>query len=537
MSSRLSTIAIRCSKTYALLLVFWTLAGCAAAPAPPPALPTPPAPAPTSSEAAPAAAKPKEVVPAAVPEPPATCAAYASHATAGCTGKVGWREALAAALAEADPEKRDVALACLEGASDAPAGVVRALRAELAPEVCADVLVTPLLEAPPPGLAREIESALSGSLVAARLARLLADPPKPVPPVTKERFGEFFRDTLTPWVLSQAAAIEKLSLEGSRLSGYGRGVAAIAAGNADLRFVEMVRDVPLPDEMKADKDVREVYYGALDEALEPRKLRGRDAALVGLRAFAELGALHDPRVARARTLLAKLWSGSRVDALDRLLLPELGPLDTSTPPLQLAARLPTFYAGWLLKEEAAGDAPLLRALLERGVPAPFRERFAGAKADAVRLLYARALIESGRCYFRASDFKKARALLGAAGGEGARFLAALARPLEKGPEGAGELLVKGPFPPSTDDVSELDAEVQRKGRNAGRAAFDAAYLLQLAPPADDPAFWEGIAARFGEAGKLLKREGSGKDTLVLVKTAADYADAARATAASLRAKK
>jgi hypothetical protein len=415
--------------------------------------------------------------------------------------------------------------------------VVRALRAELAPEACGDALVTPLLEAPPPGLAREIESALLGSLVAARLARLLADPPKPAPPVTKERFQEFFRDTLTHWVLSQAAAIEKLSLEGARLSGYGRGVAAIAAGNADLRFVDMVREVPLPDEMKADKDVREAYYGALDEALEPRKIRGRDAALVGLRTFAELGALRDPRVERARELLAKLWSGSRVDALDRLLLPELGPLDTTTPLLALAARLPTFYAGWLLREEAPGEAKFLRALLERGVPAPFRPRLEKAEAEPVRLLYARALVESGRTYFRASDFKQARALLGAGGGEVGRFLAALSRPLEKGPEDAAQLLLKGPLPPSTDDVSELDAIAERKARHAGRAAFDAAYLLQLAPPPDDAAFWDRMATRFAEAAKLLRREGTAPNSLELVKAATDYADAARATAQSLRAKK
>src|SRR5688500_19244161 len=97
----------------------------------------------------------------------------------------------------------------------------------------------------------------------------------------------------------------------------------------------MVREVPLPDEMKADKAVEGAYYAALDEALEPRKVRGRDAALVGLRAFAELGAVHDARVDRARELLTKLYSGSRVDALDRLLLPELEPPDLTRPELAL----------------------------------------------------------------------------------------------------------------------------------------------------------------------------------------------------------
>ncbi|HEY3496281.1 MAG TPA: hypothetical protein VGK73_16390, partial [Polyangiaceae bacterium] len=456
--------------------------------------------------------------------------------TSGCAS-AALREGLAAAIVLPDVEQRDAALACLEGVAGARPGMMRALRAELAPEACGDALVTPLLEAPPAGMAREIESAMLGSVVAARLARLLSDPPRPEPPVTKDRFREFFRDTLTPWVLSQAAAIEKLSLEGSRLSGYGRGVAAIAAGSADLRFVEMVREVPLPDEMKADKDVRDAYYGALDEALEPRKLRGRDAALVGLRAFAELGALHDPRIARARQLLSKLWSGSRVDALDRLVLPDPPRFDTWRPVLVLAARLPTFYVSPFLEGEAADDQKLVRALLERGVPTWFRARLENFKAEPVRLLCARAFVESGRTYFRSGDFKKARALLGAGGGEEARFLAAVAKPLEKGPQDSAELLYKGPFPPSTDDVSELDAIAERGGRYAGAAAFDAAYLLQLAPPADDPAFWDKLAVRFAGAAQLLKRAGTAKEAADRVDGANEYARAARETAASLRGKK
>ena len=518
------------------LVVVLVLTGCAAAPRPPavtpasPAAVAPPAPAPSTAE------KPKEVVPAAVPPPPAECAVLVAHPTSGCAPAV-LRDGLAAALVEPDFVKRDAALACVETAPEAPPGLVRALRAELGPEVCADALVAPLLETPPAGVTRDVESAMLGSVVAARLARLLSDPPKPTPPVTKERFREFFRDTLTPWVLSQAAAIEKLSLEGARLSGYGRGVAAIAAGNADLRFVEMVRDVPLPDEMKADKDVRDAYYGALDEALEPRKLRGRDAALAGLRAFADIGAVRDPRIARARELLSKLWSGSRVDALDRLLLPELAPLDTSSAALVLAARLPTFYAARLLEPGDAADAKLLRALLERGVPPSFRERLESVKGEPVRLLYARALIESGRTYFRSGDFKKARALLGTGGNDVARFLAALARPLEKGPQDSAELLHKGPFLPSADDVGDLDAEAGRQGRFAGRAAFDAAYLLELAPPPDDAAFWDRIAARYGQAATSLKREGTAKETAELVKAANDSARAARDTAASLRKQK
>jgi hypothetical protein len=396
--------------------------------------------------------------------------------------------------------------------------------------------VTPLLESPPKGMSRDLESVMLGLVVSARLSRLLADPPKPDPPVTKERFRAFFAEVLTPWVLSQAAAVEKLSLAGARLSGYGRGIAAIAAGNADLRFVEMVREVPLPDEMKADKAVEGAYYAALDEALEPRKVRGRDAALVGLRAFAELGAVHDARVDRARELLTKLYSGSRVDALDRLLLPELEPPDLTRPELALAAILPTYYANELYPDAEPVDPKLVRAYLPRGLPAKLRVKLdAPTAAGQVRLLHARVLFESGQKYFRARDFQRAATLLEQEKlDEGGRLLAALAKTLSNGPGDAAALMLKGPFLTGTGDVSGLDAEAKKKGRLAGRAAFDAAYLLQLAPKPEDPAFWDDIAQRFTQAGKLF-RAGPKADAAA-IPLAQGYAEAARATAATLRKK-
>jgi hypothetical protein len=473
-----------------------------------------------------------------VPPPPAECAEFTNRPTDGCApagDAAAARKALAAALEQTTPAARDTALACLESTAVLPPGLVRALRAELGPEACADALVTPLVEAPPKGLTRDTESLLLGLVVSARLARLLAAPPKPEPPVTKERFGAFFADVLTPWVLSQAAAIEKLSLTGSRLAGYGRGVAAIAAGNADLRFVDMVRAVPLPDEMKADKEVENAYYGALDAALEPRKIRGRDAALVGLRAFADVGVLRDERVDRARDLLTKLWSGSRVNALDRVLLPDLPALDVSSTELSLAARLPTFHAGEVLSDVDAGDAKMLRALLERGIPQKLRAKLEGLNLPPpARLVHARALVESGRLFFRAKDFQKAAALLSKDNlDDGGRLLLAVAKALENGPDDAAGLMVQGPFLRGTGDVSALDAEAARPSRYAGRAAFDAAYILELAPKPGDASFWDDLAARFDKAAKLLKK-GPPPDPGEPAAQARAYADAARATAKTLK---
>jgi hypothetical protein len=520
---------------HALPVVLALAFGCAAAPPPQAAAPAPsPAP-PSAAVASPDRSATKTVQPAAVPPPPAECASLVAHPTTGCASDDTPRAALAAALAKTGTEQ-DAALACVEARAELPPGIVRALRAELGPVACADALVTPLLESPPKGMSRDLESVMLGLVVSARLSRLLADPPKPDPPVTKERFRAFFAEVLTPWVLSQAAAVEKLSLAGARLSGYGRGIAAIAAGNADLRFVEMVREVPLPDEMKADKAVEGAYYAALDEALEPRKVRGRDAALVGLRAFAELGAVHDARVDRARVLLTKLYSGSRVDALDRLLLPELEPPDLTRAELALAAILPTYYANELYPDAEPVDPKLVRAYLPRGLPAKLRAKLdAPTAAGQVRLLHARVLFESGQKYFRARDFQRAATLLEQEKlDEGGRLLAALAKTLSNGPGDAAALMLKGPFLTGTGDVSGLDAEAKKKGRLAGRAAFDAAYLLQLAPKPEDPAFWDDIAQRFTQAGKLF-RAGPKADAAA-IPLAQGYAEAARATAATLRKK-
>jgi hypothetical protein len=383
----------------------------------------------------------------------------------------------------------------------------------------------------------ELEQVLLGLLITGRLSRLLGEVPVLAPPLTKERFQPFFAEKLVPWVLSEAAAIEKLSSDAARLSGYGRGLAAIAAGNADLRFVEMVRAVPLPDEMKADKQVSDAYYGELDQALEPRKIRGRDAALVGLRAFAELGSLTDPRVARARRLLNQLWAGSRIDALDRLLLPPLEALDIEKPELALAARLPTYYAKLLLAEVDASDPKVLRALLERGLPAPARTKLAVATLSTpTRVLFARAEVETGRHFFRASDFRAARALLGTQKtNDAGALLGALAQALENGPVDATELMLKGPFVRGTGDVRGLDAEVRRGSRFAGYAAFDAAVVIELAPTPDDPAFWDGLAARFTKAEKLLA--GSTLPNAASDAAAArEHAVAARATAMAVRAR-
>jgi len=87
--------------------------------------------------------------PAGVPAPDANCQAFAERSGAGCGAATsGGRDALAEALAEKTSDERDQRLRCLEANTELPPGLVRSLRAELAPAGCADVIARPFLEPP-----------------------------------------------------------------------------------------------------------------------------------------------------------------------------------------------------------------------------------------------------------------------------------------------------------------------------------------------------------------------------------------------------
>ncbi|HEX3775285.1 MAG TPA: hypothetical protein VHV51_12525 [Polyangiaceae bacterium] len=468
--------------------------------------------------------------PAGVPAPEAFCQSFAAHAAAVCANGAAPREALVAALDVSDAALRDDALSCLEQAPEFPPGLVRALRAELAPIGCADALALPFLDPRRPGLDRRIEDTLIALAAAGRLSRVAAQAPALGAPFDKQHFNEFFQSTLKPWIIGQAAAIHDLSALGPSLTPYAKGVLAIEAGLADMRFVSIARAVALPKEMSDDDAVREAYYAALDEALEPRKARGRDAALVGLLELAKEGVLVDPRVERARKLLSEVYSGRRIDALDQLLLPELPPSPDASLEQKLAARLPTFYAGFLLATVST-DAPLLRALLERGLPRSIAQRLNPSQLDdAAKALLVRALIERGRRYLRAEDFASAVELSSALSKPTpeVELYRALGSALKNGPRDASDVLLHGPLLPSgTGQVTELDQLASQKNESAPLAAFDAAYLLSLVPPQNDPKFWEDLSKRFDKAAHALRAPEQKK-------LAKDSSRAAKQTAKALR---
>jgi hypothetical protein len=445
---------------------------------------------------------------------PAACGAYASRKAEGkpsCADSVSALAALDAALGRPTADQRDAALADLDLCAGLPAGVARALRAELAPVECGEVILEPFLKAPPASTNGIVYGGALGLAVASRLARTAQNPPTLPLPHDKARVLEFVKGPMRAWLEQQAIAIETVSQAGAELPYYGKGVAAVEAGVADMRLVEAVRGGPIPDEFQRDEELKSAYYGSLDQMLDPRKDRGRDAALVGLKELSFVGVIHDARVDRARTLLSRLYGGRRIDALDALLLPPRTEVAPASVEERLAARLPTLYAGLLLDPQAASRAGTLRQLLAKGVPLPQRAALRGAElSPEARLLFARARLELGKTYWRAVDFDQAAALAAAARtaapSDEATFDLALALALRNGPDDATEMMRKAPRPLPPAHSAALDAVAAQTPKSAygGLAAFDAALIQQVASPEGAGApYWTDVAARFHAAAGLL----------------------------------
>jgi hypothetical protein len=451
-----------------------------------------------------------------LPPPPAACADFVKRKAAGrvsCADAASSLGALDKAFTETDPAKRDAQLAALESCAGLPPGLARALRAELAPIACADALVEPILKAPPPGMTGAIQPVLFALGIAGRVARVGGSPPKLDPPFDRKRVLEFVKGPMLSWLSEQAKAIEELEKLGVSLRHYARGIVAVEAGVGELRLVEAVREVPVPEEFSRDEELKNVYYATLDQTLDPRKDRGRDAVLIGLRELSAAGVLKDSRIDRARTLLSRLYGGRRIDALDALFLPPLAPVVPSSETERLAALLPTYYAGLILDPKEATQPSMLRMLLERGIPTPHRAVLKSQSlSPAVRSLYLRARIDLGRTYFRAVDFDEAAALGAGWPKDTTRpddvtLLFALALALRGGPEEAAAMVRKAPGPMAEmGNVRALDFLAQSAPPSAvsGMAAFNAALIRQITAPVDaGPAYWKDLAQRFDRAKGLL----------------------------------
>ncbi len=501
-----------------ILLIVSFIVGCAETRvAVPPVRSSPPSTKPTASSApvpTPAAPTAEEQALRIVPPAPPECSGYRRHGVDGVDGAASCAEraqglaALDQALAETDATARDAALARLGGCVALQPGLVQALRAEFAPAACGDLLVADFPDVNRSRLAPAMYDALTGLGLAAQLTRLVRVAPQLDKPYTKERIDAFVRGVMANWATQQANAISALSFKGSRLSGYGKGIVALEAGLADMRFVEVFRRVPIPEEFEQDPELTDAYYSALDQGLEPRKARGRDAALVGLRVFSELGAITDARVDLARRLLSELYNGRRINALDGLLL---APMEHQQPwdeAHRLAATLPTFYVDFVLGVVEPSSTSLLWALLHRGMPASVLNRLERSVLSAEnQQVYARALFERGRTYWRNADFAAVVTLTTnrEPATDSGRLVAALAHALEKSPNDAAAMILGSTQLMELGNLEPLERLAQGKSSVAPLADYDAAVIKELGSAGDsNAAFFRDLAARYARAARRLK---------------------------------
>lgn len=431
---------------------------------------------------------------------PASCAAYASRAAAKEPTDV------VKALAEKDPARRDASLVAVAKQPNANPFATTAMRADLAPVECADAIVDPLLvafAAKPSSAAPDFVRLAVGFSLAGKLARTAGSPPPMGAIRDKDKVKAFVNGPLKTWLVEQSTAIELLSSGAAGLSGYARGVAAVEAGIAELRLVDKMRSAPVPATW--DPELKSVYEATLDEALEPRKKRGRDAALVGMSDLARAGIVRDARLERARALLSKLYGGRRIDALDGLLLPaHAPPSPASTPGEAATENVPTFW----LDANDLGHGKDAR-FLSRGVTRALRESFRKAPDDAsdeLRTAYARARLDMGRVYWRRVDFVEAAHAVKASKRADDRLVLAVALALAHGPNGAAEMM-RAPTPSALglQHTEALDALASEGGPIAGQAAYDAAHLRALSPPegAEAAPYLKDVAARFRKAESLV----------------------------------
>lgn len=445
----------------------------------------------------------------AVPKAHATCtAAGPLPEQAPCAGA---RERLANGLTSATP---DATLAALEVCSDFEPGLIRALRVELSPAECGDVLVSSVVgenASRSHVISQGMRELLLAQGISARLRRLATTLPGSPADRKKSTIVQFLDEQVFPWAKREAVALEKLARQGSELRGYARGIAAVEAGMADMRFVSLVRDVPIPEEMLADEEVREVYYSSLEVALDARKNRGRDASLVGLLELERSGLVFDARVDRARELLVHVFGGSRLRVLDGLLVPEPEPRAAfDDPSLRIAASVPAPYVPLLIGDLPV-NGPLLMAIARRGIPAGWDKLPTDGLTDRERLTLAWTIFHRGRTYFRSSDFLTTSELASSIPGASpsfaeADFLKSLSLALSSGPNGPVDVMRRGSFVGlslgSSDDlgrIAESDAQL------AGVAIFDRAYLKGLVLPPGAAEDWGRLAEQYRRAAKKLTR--------------------------------
>lgn len=172
-------------------------------------------------------------------------------------------------------EEQDRALADLEGCEVIETAAIRALRAELAPPECRDLLAEPLLASAEPG----VRALLRAQTIEGRLARVASG----APPVPFDGFAQFAEKKLEPWLTERERLADELAAAGPS-SGVPRAIVMLAQGKA-LHALAKVARTSLAD-VPACKAARFGRHGQITvERCHPQlEGPGKTAASVAIRA-------------------------------------------------------------------------------------------------------------------------------------------------------------------------------------------------------------------------------------------------------------
>jgi hypothetical protein len=424
-----------------------------------------------------------------------------------------------------DRPGRDAALASLATCDRFPTLVGDTLRAELAPMVCAEAIVTPALEAHGKEALPNHQVDARALIGASRLARL------------RPKKGEF--DLLARAEKDPAAAqagkkllllwrdaIEKeegdaIALATGTRNAEIQAIVRFEIADAWLAFAKEIRATPLPDEIKElakkDADLEVRYYGKLDEVTMPIVERAKQIALAGLGFAVRDGILvkslasYQPVLEAFRSRVGFEVRGTRV--LD-LQIPD--PLaGKASDAVAIASALPpwlTFAALERADPASLLGAPVLEALAgQRGIPSDLRrevekdKNLDDGRRGAIALSRTRAALE----YESVPD---AQAVAG---------WAAPKRPIDQLRVGVAKALLGPQAPPpkpgdplatapqSAYELKFLDGLAKGQGPIALAADFDAALLAldgaQRFAQADANAAGAGAADPKGSYEAAIKR--------------------------------
>jgi hypothetical protein len=263
---------------------------------------------------------------------------------------------------------RDTSLAPLEACAGFAPGLIRALRADLAPE-CAEALAEDALKR---RLTRQPrwQHALYGVVFAQRMREHeFAAPAFTAKGVQPGRAEDYFQKIYLPWLAEQEKelAVSGALIDALPAESYGGALARAAGGATWRRLLRASRQMSIPEAWKRSGQARVGFYTRLEALRQPLLARAEQAIAEGRAALETLGFVSSTELVRLGDLVDER------ELLRRVLLPLPESPELASDAALLAAALPPFFTTELLSVRALRNVETLRAAALRGLSPAARQ--------------------------------------------------------------------------------------------------------------------------------------------------------------------